>query len=213
MLLALVYTFTFMALVTSVVAKEVDMSWVQEILKTKEANKEKNRQMAYEMIQDASENGNKGKAELATNPNQKICRSSVANLEDKASGNRYPQLLVFVSFSMPMEALKSLGQQVNKAGGKLVFRGLAGGSFPATSKKMQELGVDALIDPTLFESYQIKVCPVFVLSDKPLQTVEEKPSYDQLSGHVSLHHALDTLSRHGNLHATSLLQDLKGVSK
>lgn len=207
MLRALIYTFIFMSFFGSALAKEVDMSWVQDILKNKEANKDKNRQSAYEIVKGLSA----GKANL--DPDQKVCRSSVANLEDKASEDRYPPLLVFVSFSMPMEALKALGTQVNKAGGRLVFRGLVGGSFPVTSKKMRELGVDALIDPTLFEAYQVKVCPVFVLSDKPLQTVEEKPSYDQLSGHVSLHHALETFSKNGNPKAAILLQDLRGGSK
>ena len=57
MLPTLVYTLLFMVCVVSVSAREVDMSWVQDILKTKEANKDNNRQMAYEIIQGISGNG------------------------------------------------------------------------------------------------------------------------------------------------------------
>jgi conjugal transfer pilus assembly protein TrbC len=215
MLFIVVYTLIFTVLSGPLAANEVDMTWVQDILKTKEANKDKHHQLAYEIIQGTTGIKNKAASntDIDTSTDQKVCRSSVASLEEKSSEDRYPSLLVFVSFSMPMESLKALGEQVHKAGGKLVFRGLVDGSFPATSKKMQELGVDALIDPTLFEAYQVKVCPVFVLSDKLLQTVEEKPSYDQLSGHVSLHHALETFRRHGNSKAATLLQDLRGGSK
>ena len=205
MLSLIVPLIVFMVLTTTAIAKEVDMSWVQDILKTKEANKDKNRQMAYEIIQ-----GIKGDKDNGSN--QKVCRSSAAKLEEKSSEDRYPSLLVFVSFSMPMEALKSLGKQVNKAGGKLVFRGLVDGSFPKTSEKMRELGVDELIDPTLFQSFDITACPVFVLLDEPISS-DKKPLHDKLSGHVSLHHALNTFAKGGNQKAKALFQNISGSSK
>jgi conjugal transfer pilus assembly protein TrbC len=215
MLPTLVYTLLFMVSVVSVSAREVDMSWVQDILKTKETNKDKNRQMAYEIIQGTSGIKNKAasNADIDTGTDQKVCRSSVASLEEKSADDRYPSLLVFVSFSMPMEALKALGAQVNKAGGKLVFRGLVDGSFPKTSEKMRELGVDTLIDPTLYQTFEIKVCPVFVLLDQPMPSSEERPSHDQLSGHTSLHHALETFAKTGNSKASELLTSLNGGRK
>lgn len=215
MLSTLVYAVTFMVLMAPASAKEVDMSWVQDILKTNEANKDKNRQMAYEIIQGISGNGNKASPDtgIEDGSEQKVCRSSAVSLEEKSAEDRYPSLLVFVSFSMPMEALKALGHQVNKAGGKLVFRGLVDGSFPKTSEKMRELGVDALIDPTLYRAFEIKACPVFLLLDKPMPSSDEKPLYDQLSGHVSLHHALDTFRKNGNKKAATLFQSLNGGAK
>lgn len=213
MLPALIYATILMLFADSASAKEVDMSWVQDILKTKEAHKDKNRQMAYEIIQGIKGDEDKGSPDSDNGEGQKVCRSSAAQLEEKSSEDRYPSLLVFVSFSMPMEALRALGKQVNKAGGKLVFRGLVNGSFPKTSEKMRELGVDALIDPTLYEAFEIKACPVFVLLDKSMPSSNEKPSHDKLSGHVSLHHALNTFAKSGKQKAKVLLQDLSGGSK
>lgn len=213
MLPTLIYATIFMVSVTAASAKEADMSWVQDILKTKEANKDKNRQMAYEIIQGIRGDKDKVITDSDAGASQKVCKSSVTTLEEKSAEDRYPSLLVFVSFSMPMEALKALGKQVNKAGGKLVFRGLVDGSFPKTSEKMRELGVDALIDPTLFQSFDIKACPVFVLLDEPMLSSDKKPSHDKLSGHVSLHHALNTFAKGGNQKAKALFQDISGASK
>lgn len=213
MLSFVVQLIVFMVLTTSAIAKEVDMSWIQDILKTKEANKDKNRQMAYEIIQDIKGDKDKGIPNSENVAEQKVCRSPAAQLEEKSAEDRYPILLVFVSFSMPMEALKALGTQVNKAGGKLVFRGLVDGSFPKTSEKMRELGVDSLIDPTLFQSFDIKACPVFVLLDDPMLSSDKKPSHDKLSGHVSLHHALNMFAKGGNQKAKALFQDISGSSK
>jgi conjugal transfer pilus assembly protein TrbC len=212
MLPALIYATILMFFAASASAKEIDMSWVHDVLKSKEANKDKNHQMAYEIIQGISGNGSPDTINEDSS-DQKVCRSSAASLEEKSAEDRYPSLLVFVSFSMPMEALKTLGHQVNKAGGKLVFRGLVDGSFPKTSEKMRELGVDALIDPTLYQAFEIKACPVFVLLDKPMPSSDEKPSHDKLSGHVSLHHALSTFAKGGNQKAKALFQDLSGGSK
>lgn len=205
MLRSLVYTLIFLACTCNALASDVDLSWVKDVMKTIDANKQKSREQAFDIVQGTS--GDK------SNQPKKVCGASVANLEEKGRQDRYPSLLVFVSFSMPMEALKTLGQQVSKAGGKLVFRGFVNSSFPKTAEKMKELGVDALIDPTLFEAYQIKVCPVFVMTEKPISSLEEKPSFDQLSGHVSLFHALETFAKNGNLKAKALIQDLKGVSR
>lgn len=160
-------------------AEGVDRAWIEDILKNKDAKREQ----AQELIASVS-----GK-----NPERKSCGGSIS--ESSEAEGKYPTLLVFVSFSMPMDALKQLGDQVKKAGGSLVFRGLVKDSFPLTAQKMRELGVEAMIDPTLFEAFQVQTVPTFVMLSKPLQDMEQLPSYDQLNGHVSLKHALDTFQR------------------
>ncbi len=92
-----------------------------------------------------------------------------------------PELLVFVSFSMPEASLKPLAQQVRQSGGKLVFRGLVNGSFKQMSEKLKGLGEEVWIDPTLFERYQITAVPTFVYKGK------------RLSGNVSLDYALQKM--------------------
>lgn len=135
---------------------------------------------------------------------------------------RYPQLLVFVSFSISIATLKALAREVNQVGGKLVLRGLvkenlsAGssseGSFPETLIKLQELQEELLIDPTLFEAYQVKTVPTFVLREQPTESAEEKITYDVLRGNVSLEFALGQFAETGDVKepAQQLLQHLRG---
>ena len=47
---------------------------------------------------------------------------------NSVSGTGQPDLLIFVSFSMPREALAQTIEQAERAGGTLVFRGLKGDS-------------------------------------------------------------------------------------
>lgn len=140
------------------------------------------------------------------------------SLELKVEEARYPKLLVFVSFSMPLQTLKTLGSQVNAVGGKLVLRGLVGGTlgssargqdFKETAKKLQELQEEILIDPTLFEAYGISVVPTFVLRTENTGKVEDN-SYDRLSGNVSLEYALEQFASKGKTseEAGLLLEDL-----
>lgn len=158
--------------------------------------------------------------ELATE-GREIGRKS---LKSKNPGDpRYPQLLVFVSFSMPMPTLKALARDVNRVGGKLVLRGLVKGSssegsfptgsFPETLIKLQELQEEILIDPTLFEAYQVERVPTFVLREKTTESAEEKMTYDVLSGNVSLGFALEQFAEKGDVkgHAKQLLQSLRDV--
>lgn len=100
---------------------------------------------------------------------------------------RYPSLLIFVSFSMSMATLKQLSQQADQAGGKLVFRGLINNSFKATIPKLKELGSEVLIDPTLFRTYKVDKVPAFVLS------------HDILYGNVSLSYALKKFAENGEV--------------
>ncbi len=94
-----------------------------------------------------------------------------------------PELLVFVSFSMPKSSLKTLAKQVNKADGKLVFRGLVNGSFKQMAEKLKELGEEVWIDPTLFEKYKITAVPTFIHMGR------------RLTGNVSLDYALKQMRK------------------
>lgn len=150
---------------------------------------------------------------------QEIKSQEIKSQETKpqeARDPRYPQFLVFVSFSMPMPTLKALARDVNRVGGKLVLRGLvkgssSEGSFPETLIKLQELQEEILIDPTLFEAYQVERVPTFVLRERPTESAEEKMTYDVLRGNVSLGFALEQFAEKGDVkgHAKQLLQDLR----
>jgi type-F conjugative transfer system pilin assembly protein TrbC len=85
------------------------------------------------------------------------------------------------------------------------------GSFPETLIKLQELQEELLIDPTLFEAYQIEAVPTFVLREKPTENVEEKITHDVLRGNVSLEFALEQFTEKGDVkeRAQKLLQHLR----
>lgn len=128
------------------------------------------------------------------------CGSSLVeilkNLEERKaplspSGPSSAQLFIFVSQSMPKGSIKALWEEAQKVGGRIVFRGLIGGSFRETEDYIRELGIVADIDPPRFEDYQITSVPTFVLARNGV--------FDKVSGHVSLRDALDQFRQEGEL--------------
>jgi conjugal transfer pilus assembly protein TrbC len=119
----------------------------------------------------------------------------------------YAGLNVFVSFSMGDETLKTLSQDVKKAKGKLLIKGLLNNSFKDTALKLQELGLVLDVDPKAFEENDIKVVPTFVVHKKGVK--------DVLKGNVSLKYALETIEKSGEnqIEAKEHLDFLKGESK
>ena len=112
--------------------------------------------------------------------------------EKQASGSLgNTQLLIFVSQSVPADSIKELWSQAQRIGGKLVFRGLVGGSFKETQSYIQELGIVADIDPTRFEEFEVTQVPAFVLS--------KENKYDRMVGNVSLVEFLEQSSSNGDL--------------
>ena len=127
------------------------------------------------------------------------------------------QILIFVSFSLPDEALKSYYQEARLLGGKLIMRGLKNNSFQDTQVKTRKLAINLDIDPSLFEEYGVVVVPTIVLiSDGNKQDGEQPNSqlllanqecstdgqHQQLSkvvkkitGHVPLAKALEIMER------------------
>lgn len=97
-------------------------------------------------------------------------------------------LFVFISFSMPDEALLDLARDLGKAGGILVIRGIPDNSFRALASRLLVLKEQGLktaiqINPKLFEEYDVTTVPTFVrIGDQ---------SWDKVSGHISLSYALE----------------------
>lgn len=161
--------FALVLLISTPVFAE-DLSWVTHAMEASKSHENS----AKQIVKNMSANANKHKRCRAT---QMILNNAQKSMTRKAE-KRYPDLLVFVSFSMPMEALKALNTQVMEHGGKLVFRGLVDGSFHKMAEKLKQLSAEALIDPTLFGEYNITKVPVFVKGK------------DKLIGNVSLEYVL-----------------------
>lgn len=127
------------------------------------------------------------------------------NIENKGGLNpsSNTQLLIFVSQSMPKNSIKELWGQAQGVGGKLLFRGLVGGSFKETQNYIQELGIVADIDPTKFEEFEVTFVPAFILS--------KGDKHDKMVGNISLNEFLEQSSISGDLkeEATVLYKKLE----
>ena len=114
-----------------------------------------------------------------------------------------PELMVFVSTSLPKAALARLGEQANATGAVIVLRGLLGrlNDKEAMQKTMVALqpiaktGAMIHIDPASFKRYDVKAVPAFVLADK---TSKESCENDDASaqaialvGDVTLEYVLE----------------------
>lgn len=128
----------------------------------------------------------------------------------KASRPTGPDLLVFVSASMPIQTLTRLAHQVRQAGGVMVFRGIKGGltkkalnEWLGLLKPVAETGASMQINPESFERYGVNAVPTFVVAT----TAEGGCSGERCSingaavaGDVSLDYALEKISTRGGQH-------------
>lgn len=81
----------------------------------------------------------------------------------------------------------------------MVFRGLIGGTLKNTQQFLGELAkenVSAIIDPRLFEMFNVEIVPTFVVLAKPAQDCEEAncnftPIHDRITGNITLNYALE----------------------
>ncbi|MGV8948504.1 MAG: type-F conjugative transfer system pilin assembly protein TrbC [Candidatus Paracaedibacter sp.] len=151
--------------------------------------------------------GKKGCRDKETQGTGKCGSSLLQNLEQKNSDSSHlnTQLLIFISESVPENSIKELWNQAQKVGGKLVIRGLVGGSFKATQQYIQGLGIVADIDPTKFEEFEVTQVPTFVLS--------KEGNYDKMVGNISLVEFLEQSSANGDLkeEAAEHYKKLQGV--
>ena len=98
--------------------------------------------------------------------------------------NKY---LIFVSFSMPKESLKSLYFDSKNQSAILVMRGLKDLSFKKTASELQALKIAIQIDPNLFKEYQVTQVPTIV-------SLLEHNNFNAISGNVSFEYAKAKLS-------------------
>lgn len=113
-------------------------------------------------------------------------------------------LMVFVSFSMPREALVRAAQQAERAGATLVFRGLKGDSMAKMGEEVGKLignmNVSVAIHPPAFEQFSISKVPAVVLARREAADVLENgcalpETYVKVAGDVTLDYALEYIER------------------
>jgi len=123
--------------------------------------------------------------------------------------------LVFVSLSMPEASLRALLAHGRPIGAALVLRGLLDESMKRTVERLTELlgtaagaageagpgaETSVLIDPTLFDRFEIDAVPAFVLpleAPTPCDAAGRcaTPRHVKLAGDVGLAYALDVMAR------------------
>ena len=134
-----------------------------------------------------------------------------------------PQLLVFVSLSMPEGALRKLVEQAERTRAVLVLRGLKDGSMVKTAAAVRQvLGerrAALQIDPQGFDRFGVNQVPTFVLLRDGSQAQRcadascvPATSYAMLAGDVTIEYALEWIETHSSSaqrEAEVLLQRLR----
>ena len=120
-------------------------------------------------------------------------------------------IFIFVSFSMPKTSLQQWLAQAHRIGASVVIRGLINNAFKDTLSTMTALLSDnvsgLLLDPTLFQKFDIKQVPAVVISKSSTCSNVQSclPRFDVIYGDVTLDYALQQLQDKGSLAATPLI--------
>lgn len=123
---------------------------------------------------------------------QRLLLDSAYKIQGKPKYNQ--QVFVFISFSMPDEAIKQLLVESKKYNAVLIIQGLIDDSFSKTlnkiadvTKKSDNIG-GIQIDPNLFQEYKINAVPAYALNYK-------HDDYDIVYGLGSIKGALEVFDR------------------
>ena len=116
-----------------------------------------------------------------------------------------PELMVFVSFSMPKETLERIVTQSEKSGAVLVLRGLKGNSLSRMGEELAALvgkrNVTAIIHPPAFKQFKVAQVPALVIARAAQATkigndgCAVSTSYIKVDGDVGQDYALDLIER------------------
>lgn len=117
-------------------------------------------------------------------------------------GDNGPDLLVFVSFSMPEASLKRLATDAARTNGVLVFRGPKDGSLKQTLQAFEplaKLGASAILHPEAFTWNRIDSVPVFILGKAAGGGCEDAVGSCRdslrIAGDASLEYILERMAR------------------
>ncbi len=138
-----------------------------------------------------------------------------------------PQLLVFVSTSMPATLLKNYYKEASKYGGILVFKGLPNGNFKeliriitdlqdgesAHNAKSENKVAGAIIDDESFSKFGIEIVPsvVLVQEEECFDSMSCKKTFDKVVGNLGIRGALQQFELSGDMKiaASKLLEKTK----
>ena len=115
-----------------------------------------------------------------------------------------PELMIFVSFSMPRESLRRIVEQSETTGARLIFRGFTGDKLTDMSKRIADLlgkhRVEAVVHPPAFTQFKVNQVPALVISQSDAGNqldngCAQAERYVKVTGDVSQDYALDYIER------------------
>ena len=115
-----------------------------------------------------------------------------------------PELMVFVSFSMPDEALQRIVEQSERTGARLVFRGLKGNKLTDMAQHIATLigkhRVEAIVHPPAYAQFKVNQVPALVIAqpnagDQMESGCAQPDRYVKVTGDVSQDYALEYIER------------------
>jgi conjugal transfer pilus assembly protein TrbC len=115
-----------------------------------------------------------------------------------------PEMMIFVSFSMPRESLLRIVEQSERTGARLIFRGFKGDKMTDMSKRISALlgnhRVEAVIHPPAFTQFKVNQVPALVLAqsdagDQLDSGCAQPDRYVKVTGDVSQDYALEYIER------------------
>lgn len=115
-----------------------------------------------------------------------------------------PEMMIFVSFSMPRESLLRIVEQSERTGARLVFRGFHGDKMTDmaehTSALLGKHRVEAVIHPPAFTQFKVNQVPALVLAqsdagDQLDNGCAQPDRYVKVTGDVSQDFALEYIER------------------
>ena len=136
-----------------------------------------------------------------------------------------PRFIAFASLSMPPQALRQMMDDVTRAGGVVVFRGLTQGSAKVMTDALGKVlkpgeRMDGVgIDPRLFRAFGVTEVPAYIVtaSDFDLcsgfDCTAQVPPFDRMTGNVTARFALETFSEGGGPGARIARQHLARLER
>lgn len=136
-----------------------------------------------------------------------------------------PRFIAFASTSMPPAALRAMIDDVPRAGGVVVLRGLPQNSAKALTAALSKVAkpgeqLDGVgIDPRLFRAFGIEAVPAYVVTGSDFDLcdgfdcVGPLPPHDRMIGNVTAGYALETFARGGGPGALLAAQHLARLEK
>lgn len=124
------------------------------------------------------------------------------------------RLMVFISSSMPVAAIKSYLDEAQKYNAAVLIKGFVGDSLRDTTKFFETIGLtnaNLKIDPHSFELFNVQSVPTIILTDTSSDQSEITPIHDRVMGNVPIEYALRLFEREGEVSAiaNSILREVQ----